>query len=410
MSRRPRLAAAAAALAMVSVAAPAAAQFCPSYTASSPSNNNGCAIEAVQGTNPTPAEWADIFDLASRGPAAYGDAGPSVRDINDGCGLPDPFPCELLKAIAMVESAWLQFCVPTTPPDQEGGPSRTIISFDCGYGVGQVTSGMHDGEDPDFDRQLVASDAFYNLATGTRILADKWAATACVGDNRVLTVEHWYAAAWAYNGLAYSNNPNNPNFDSDRGVYDPAVNNAAPYQEKVFGRIENPTGDLWPSVPLAYPDPAAIGGNSSPQQTGEPACAGPTDCVNTRPTHITLCNDDPGTGGAGGGAGGGDTTSGPSTGTLTAGPGPTGSGSGGDGTGGDGGPAGNGPSASGPVGPTGSGGAGGSGATGNGAGDLEGGCDCRAAPAPSRAPGALAALVGLAISLLRRRRTHGPHG
>ena len=35
--------------------------------------------------------------------------------------------------------------------------SRTIISFDCGYGIGQVTSGMHAGETPAFDRARVAA-------------------------------------------------------------------------------------------------------------------------------------------------------------------------------------------------------------------------------------------------------------
>jgi hypothetical protein len=290
---------------------PALAQFCPSYTASSTNNDNGCAIEAVNGTDPTPGEWAGIFDLVSRGPAAWGDAGPSVPDIHEGCGIEIPshdvparFPCEILQAIAMVESGWRQFCVPTTPADQVGGASRTIISFDCGYGVGQVTSGMHVGEDPDFDRERVASDATYNLATGTRILAGKWAATPCVGDNVPGTVEHWYNAVWAYNGLAYSNNPNNPNFASDRGVYDPAVNEPAPYQEKVFGRVEHPTNDLWPSVALAYPDAVDIGGGSSPPTLPEPACAGPTDCVNTRQPHATRCANDPGTGGGGAGSGG----------------------------------------------------------------------------------------------------------
>ena len=70
-----------------------------------------------------------------------------------------------------MESNWRQFCVPTEPPDQEGGESRTVISFDCGYGIAQVTSGMHVGETPDFDRERVAADPVYNLATGTRILA-----------------------------------------------------------------------------------------------------------------------------------------------------------------------------------------------------------------------------------------------
>ena len=76
-----------------------------------------------------------------------------------GCGKPTPkhdveahFPCHVLKAIAMQESGWRQFCVPDTPANEVGQPSRTIVSFDCGYGVGQVTSGMHVGETPSFDR------------------------------------------------------------------------------------------------------------------------------------------------------------------------------------------------------------------------------------------------------------------
>ena len=108
-----------------------------------------------------------------------------------------------------------QFCVPSTPSDEVGGASRTLISFDCGYGIGQVTSGMHTGENPGFDRAHVASDPTYNLATGTRILAVKWVATNCVGDNQPTVIEHWYAATWAYNGLAYVNNPSNPNYDSN---------------------------------------------------------------------------------------------------------------------------------------------------------------------------------------------------
>jgi hypothetical protein len=308
-------------LALTLVAADARAQFCPSYTASSPNNDNGCAIEAVPGTNPTTEAWQPIFDLVARGPAEWGDAGPSVDDIGQGCGLPEPlhdvparFPCELLKAIARVESGWRHFCVPTEPADQAGGDERTIISFDCGYGIAQVTSGMHVGETPDFDRVRVAADPVYNLATGTRILAEKWRITECVGDNQPTVVEHWYSATWAYNGLAYVNNPNNPNFDPARGVYDPDLGGAAPYQEKVFGRIEHTQG-LWEPTALAYPNPGDIGGGSSPPQLPDPSCASPTDCTGTRGTHATICTSNaeggggaapgPGAGGAGGGGGGG---------------------------------------------------------------------------------------------------------
>ncbi len=377
-----------AAMAATAVTSTARAQYCPSYTLSSPSNDHGCGVEAVPGENPSPAAWTGIFDLVSRGPAVWGDAGPSVPDIGQGCGMPEPlhdvparFPCELLKAIAMVESGWRQFCEPSEPADQAGNGSQTIISFDCGYGVGQVTSGMHQGESPDFDRARVASDATYNLATGTRILAGKWIATECVGDNQPAVVEDWYTATWAYNGLAYINNPNNPNYDTERGVYDPAVNNAAPYQEKVFGRIEHPSNDLWPSVALAYPNPGDCGSSGSPPALPEPSCASPTDCNATREIHATMC-DGAGEGGAGGAGG-----------AASAG----GNGAGGTASGGA--------SSSGGEGP-GNGGAGGA----NGEDEGDEGCSCRAGhSAPGGALG-LGLAVGLAaIARARKaRRTRGP--
>ncbi len=297
-------------LALLTLSAPASA-YCPCYTLSSSSNNKNCGIEAVEGTNPTTAQWQPIFDLVSQGPAAWGDKGPSVSDIGQGCGKPEAyhtvearFPCELLKAIAQAESGWTQFCVPSTPADQKGGPSRTIISFDCGYGIAQVTSGMHIGESPSYDRERVASDPTYNLATGTRILAAKWKATECVGDNQPTIIEHWYTATWAYNGLAYSNNPNNPNYDPNRGIYNPDVGGSRPYQEKVFGRMEHTKGK-WDPTEVAYPNPGDIGTKSKPPALPEPNCATPTNCNKTRPTHVTACEPgSQGGGGAGGSAGG----------------------------------------------------------------------------------------------------------
>ncbi|MFT3706055.1 MAG: hypothetical protein QM817_00170 [Archangium sp.] len=311
----------------------ALAQFCPSYTLSSTANNNNCGVEAANGTNPSVANWQGIFQLVAQGPAVWGSSGPSVPNIGQGCGkpmatvqVPAKFPCELIKAISYVETGWRQFCVPTTPSDQVGGPSRTIISFDCGYGIGQVTSGMHRGEAPAFDRARVANDPTYNLATGTQILASKWRATRCVGDNQPSILEHWYSATWAYNGLSYTNNPNNPNFSTTRGVYRPSVGGAAPYQEKVFGYMEfPPTANHWTSTPFAYPKLADIGTTGSPNTLPDPSCATPTNCTNTRPTHVSICfqNSDAGTGGGGGATGGGG--------------GATGGGAGGGATGGGGG-------------------------------------------------------------------------
>jgi hypothetical protein len=296
--------------------------FCPSYTLGSTANTHNCGVDAANGTNPTVAEWNGIFTLVAGGPAAWGDAGPSVPDIGQGCGKPEPqhnvaaqFPCELLKAIAMQESSWQQFCVPDSPADQAHGPSRTIISFDCGYGVGQVTSGMHTGEMPAFDRAKVAGDATYNLAAGTLILADKWRATKCVGDNQPRIVEDWYVAAWAYNGLAFSNNPNNPNYSTTRGVCDTKAGcGARPYQEKIFGWMEHPpTAQHWAPLAPAYPDRADIPATGATvPNLPEPKCASPTDCTNTRTVHVSACLD--GAGGdmatasgsdmAGGGSGG----------------------------------------------------------------------------------------------------------
>ncbi|MBS1153873.1 MAG: N-acetylmuramoyl-L-alanine amidase [Myxococcaceae bacterium] len=275
----------------------AAAAYCPSYTLSSSSNNGNCGIEAAPGTNPTPAQWQAIFALVSNGPSAWGSNGPAVANIGSGCNKPLPvtsipakFPCELLKAIAMQESSWKQFCVPESPPDQVGKSSRTIISFDCGYGIGQVTSGMHIGEAPAFDRARVASDPTYNMATGTQILAAKWKATQCVGDNQPRIIEDWYTATWAYNGLAYSNNPSNPNYSSTRGIYNPQVGGTRPYQEKVFGWMEHPpTATHWTVTAVAYPNPATVGSSGAPPALAEPACATPTNCVQTRSVHVSSC-------------------------------------------------------------------------------------------------------------------------
>jgi hypothetical protein len=277
---------------VVALLAPAAAHaYCPSYTASSSANTHNCGVEAAAGDNPSVAEWNDIFAVVAAGPASWGTAGPAVSDLKQGCAnpstVPAHFPCELLKGLAMVESGWKQFCVPETPPDQVGKPSQTMIAFDCGYGIAQVTSGMHVGETPSFDRDRVASDPTYNLATGTQILAQKWRGAPCVGDRQPDVIEDWYSAAWGYNGYAYSNNPNNPNYASNRGVWNPSVGGAAPYQEKIWGYIEHAT--RFTPVALAYPDLADVGNGSSPPALPEPSCASPTSCAEKRPAHPSAC-------------------------------------------------------------------------------------------------------------------------
>jgi MYXO-CTERM domain-containing protein len=277
--------------------APAARAYCPSYTPADTAGGQNCGVQPAPGTNPDIAAWQQIFSVVAPGEASWGTSGPSIGTIGSGCGKPNPttqvpahFPCHVLQAIAMVESGWRQFCVPDTPSNEVGQPSRTIVSFDCGYGVGQVTSGMHVGETPSFDRNRVASDPTYNLATGTLILRDKWVATNCVGDNDPDIVEDWYTAIWAYNGLSYSNNPNNPNLTPGRGVYNPSVGGSYTYQEKVYGWMEHPPSDgRWSVLAAAYPNRTEIGTSGSPPNLSEPACASPTDCTKTRSTHHSAC-------------------------------------------------------------------------------------------------------------------------
>jgi hypothetical protein len=283
----------------------ARADFCPSYSSTSSDNPGDCGVASAPGTNPSISAWQAFFATAAAGPAGAGWTGPTIPDIDDGC--PNPvkesahFPCELVKAIAMQESGWVQFCAPTEPSDQVGMPSRTIISSDCGYGVVQVTSGMHVGDTADFDRDSVAADPLYDIEVGLQILAGKWSTTPCVGNNVPDIVEDWYLATWAYNGFAYSNNPNNPNFDSMRGVCDPNVGcGARPYQELIWGWMEHPPADgRWPVLAPAYPDLAQIpsASGATVPQLDEPSCAGPTDCTSTRAVHHTSCGASPDLGG-----------------------------------------------------------------------------------------------------------------
>ncbi len=319
----------------LAAAAPARA-FCPSYTPAGTAGGQNCGVNPAPGVNPTVSAWHGIFATAAGGKAAWGAGGPDIPTMAAGCGKPKPraqvpahFPCHVLMAIAMQESGWQQFCVPDSPASEVGKPERTIVAFDCGYGIGQVTTGMHVGETPAYDRAKVAADPLYNLATGTLILRDKWAAAGCVGDSDPDVVEDWYTAIWAYNGLAYSNNPNNPNLTAGRGPYDPKKGGAYTYQERVFGWMEHPPDAArWDVLAPAYPNRGDVGMSGSPPALPAPSCASPTSCAQTRPTHASTCPGAPaGDAGPGAGDGGGTPPPPPPGDSGSAGPGVDGGGS-----------------------------------------------------------------------------------
>jgi hypothetical protein len=164
------------------------------------------------------------------------------------------------------------------------GDGANWSSADCGYGVGQVTTGMSvaDGSSvyTPFQQQAIATDYASNIAASLNALIDKWdqlkALNIIANGADPQYIENWYLAAWAYNtglqpnakngnttgcspsptctdvdgywGLGWANNPANPNYPADRKLFsandpfDTKHPNLWPYQEKVIG---------WAYTPLA---------------------------------------------------------------------------------------------------------------------------------------------------------------
>ena len=163
-----------------------------------------CAFLPVEGTNPTLAGWRALFQtIAQRQGGADLPAIPALETGPDRTSSPAHFPCRLMPAIAMAESSIGQFC----------SNGLTIISFDCGFGVMQVTSGAA-------NYPGLESRADINVAAGADILARKWNSDGSFGgrfgDSDPVFLESWYFAVWAYNGFVYSNNPNNPTHPDGR--------------------------------------------------------------------------------------------------------------------------------------------------------------------------------------------------
>jgi hypothetical protein len=188
-------------------------------------------------------------------------------------------PPVLLKSIAWIESAFTQ--ASQQVPFEAIGPA--LVSFDCGHGIMQVTSGMTTplGERgyPSPQQAMVATHFAYNIARGAAILADKWnsapedrpiAGTDTGGDPAI--IENWYFAVWGYNGftgpganrsnhpmdpiygtwprVSYSCGPSNDGLGHNRGNY--------PFQELIFGCASHPPQvdgvNLWTPQPVDLPD------------------------------------------------------------------------------------------------------------------------------------------------------------
>ena len=224
-----------------------------------------------------------------------------------------PIPPSVYKSIAWVESAsgaWgnANGSVPF------GGVGATLLSGDCGYGIGQITSGMgHASVPPALEfgvpsarQAVIGTHPLFNIAEGVRILADKWNSApnfrpiAGTGDPAAL--EDWYYAIWSYNGFAFSNHPLNPSLNPLRGGvwhcgdktapgYGSFVRSDYTYVELVYGCLRYP-----PAKPAAVVSAQANPGESvAAASAGGPFAVGDLvavtgtapDCLKVRPTPTT---------------------------------------------------------------------------------------------------------------------------
>ena len=169
-------------------------------------------------------------------------------------------PAQLLFAIAWIESKIAQAAYEVDWGTL--GPPK--LSFDCGYGIMQITSTIvNDGGLPSRYEALVGTHFAYNIAAGAGILAEKWNEDyfPVVGESDPSYVESWYFALWAYNGWAWTNHPGNPKYDPARPPYDCYDESDYwnyPYQERVLGCVINPPvvggQRLWEPHPVVLPD------------------------------------------------------------------------------------------------------------------------------------------------------------
>ncbi len=219
-------------------------------------------------------------------------------------GLRQPYiPPTLLKAIGWIEATWRQ---------ADGG--APLISFDCGYGIMQITSpgvfplegvGMvqRSTDTIYYGAQVpIATSYTHNIAFGAKTLIAKWNYAPVwrpvVGNSDPSILEDWYYAVWSYNGFVPGNHPGNHN--PLRGEYSCNVSDGFnhnrtqfPYQELVLGCVKHPPVEsgvaLWSPIPVTLPPsvPSFSGyGEGMDIPTPQPAHRDPTS--GTQPSPVAI--------------------------------------------------------------------------------------------------------------------------
>jgi hypothetical protein len=239
--------------------------------------------------------------------AGFGLPALETGDRASGSGnLTDPYiPPTLLKAIAWVESSWIQadLNVPY------GGVGPVLVSHDCGYGIMQITSGMQNTTAiPRLEQAMIGGHYAFNIARGAWILADKWNQAPefrpLPGNRDPSIIENWYYAVWSYNGFAFVNHPLNPNLAFPREHYrcdGTQPRSSYPFQELVFGCMSNPPqrdgASLWSAINIHLPDlldPANAGPLSLAnwEQCAVNQNCAPMDIPTPNPANTDLTNVD----------------------------------------------------------------------------------------------------------------------
>ncbi len=186
---------------------------------------------------------------------------------------PKQMPPSLLRSIGWIESNLTM--ATQSVPFQSTGPA--LVSFDCGHGIMQITTGMTvplgNNNQPTASQSNIATHYVYNIARGAAMLAEKWnqapelrPVAGTDTNSSAAIIENWYFAVWAYNGFTgpganISNHPMDPVFSNPREAWrcDGSQSRARfPYQEIVWGCLQSPpttSGQrLWAPVAVTRPN------------------------------------------------------------------------------------------------------------------------------------------------------------
>jgi hypothetical protein len=172
---------------------------------------------------------------------------------------PDPayrIPPSIYYAVAWIEATWAN-AASSVP---WGGVGPALRSFDCGFGLGQVTTGMANNTGtPSAKQALIGVHPAFNLAEGVRILADKWNSAPrfrpIAGEGDPAMLEDWYYALWSYNGFAFINHPFHPNRDPLRaGNASSPIYHCWDETAPSFARKDGGTGAVYGHGDYTYPE------------------------------------------------------------------------------------------------------------------------------------------------------------